>query len=126
LAKLLLPFSMSGLFSGTPLERPVTCEQCSRPMSSCNCPRGADGKICTPADQRVRVHLEKRRGAWVTIVRGLDPVASDAKSMVGELKKKLAAGGTPTGDGFELQGNHREAVLAFLIERGYPAKPSGG
>lgn len=116
---------MSGLFAGTALERPVTCERCGRALSSCGCPRDAAGNVCLPADQRARVHLEKRRGAWVTIVRGLDPVASDAKKMAGELKKKLATGGSATDEGIELQGNHREAVLAYLVELGYPAKASG-
>lgn len=117
---------MSGLFAGSPLERPVTCERCGLVMTSCACPRDSSGKVCLPADQAVRVHLEKRRGAWVTIVRGLDPVANDAKKLAAALKKMLATGGSVTDEGIELQGNHRAAVLVYLVELGYAAKASGG
>jgi len=115
-----------GLFDGTPLERPVTCEHCGKPHGECDCPRGADGKVKLPRDQSPRVHRERRRGKWTTVVTGLDPVATDLKGMLKGLKASLGAGGTVTEDGLEVQGDHRDVIVAILRERGYAAKASGG
>ncbi len=45
---------MSGLFDGTPLERPVTCEGCKRPLAQCACPRSESGVVLLPKDQPAR------------------------------------------------------------------------
>jgi translation initiation factor 1 len=62
----------------------------------------------------------------VTVVSGLEPSATDLKALLKELRAKLAAGGTIAADGVELQGDHRDRVVAFLKEAGYPAKAAGG
>lgn len=115
-----------GLFDGTSLERPVTCEVCGRPRDDCDCPRDAAGGVCRPQEQPARVRREKRRGKWLTVVSGLDPHASDRATLLKQAKARCAAGGGTTDDGFELQGDHRDALVAWLKERGYPAKPAGG
>lgn len=118
---------MAGLFAGTSLERPVTCPRCERPTAQCACPRSASGRITLPKDQPARVRREKRRGKLVTVVAGLDPRASDAAALLKELRSALGCGGTLTDDHeLELQGDHRDKLVALLIARGYPAKPSGG
>lgn len=122
---------MSGLFAGTPLERPVTCEHCGRPHTECACPRGGDGKVKLPRDQHPRVRREKRRGNWNTIVAGLDPAATDLKALLKSLKSKLGTGGGLSEDRagaveVMLQGDHREAVVDWLRAAGYQAKASGG
>ena len=117
---------MAGLFDGTPLERPVTCEHCGKPHAKCDCPRGADGKVKLPREQAARVHREKRRGKWTTVVTGLDPKASDLKSMLKGLRAAVGAGGKVTEDGFEIQGDHKEKVIGHLKSLGYPAKGAGG
>ncbi|MEM9347973.1 MAG: translation initiation factor [Planctomycetota bacterium] len=117
---------MPGLFDGTKLEQPVTCQACGKPIQSCDCPRDASGAVCLPKDQDARVRREKRRGKWVTVVTGLDPSATDLKQLTSALKAKCASGGAVAEDGFELQGDHRDTVLAHLKSLGYPAKSSGG
>ena len=118
---------MSGLFDGTSLERPVTCGVCDKPLDQCSCPRDATGAVRLPADQPARVGREKRnRGKSVTVISGLDPVASDLAAMLKRLKSKCAAGGTISQDRIEIKGDHREIVLATLRELGYPAKMTGG
>ena len=62
----------------------------------------------------------------VTVVAGLDPSASDLRAMLKELRAKFATGGTIVPDGLELQGDHRDRVVAFLKDAGYPAKAAGG
>ena len=118
---------MSGLFDGTPLARPVTCEVCERPLAHCVCPRNESGAVMLPTDQPARVGREKRRkGKTVTIITGLDPVASDLDAILGQLKAACAAGGTISQDRIEIQGDHRERALGILRDLGYPAKLTGG
>jgi translation initiation factor 1 len=107
---------MSGLFAGTPLERPVTCEVCERPLTECTCPRDASGRVRRPRDQRAVVRLEKkgRRGKVVTVVDGLDPHASDLASIGRALRGTCGTGGTVRDETIELQGDHREAVAETL------------
>lgn len=117
---------MGGLFAGTALERPVTCEVCGLAEADCGCPRDAAGRVCRPADQAARVRREKRRGKWTTVVSGLDPHASDLPAMLREAKRHCAAGGAVTGDGFELQGDRRDWLVDWLAAAGYDAKAAGG
>jgi len=121
---------MPGLFDGTPLERPVTCSVCERPLDECTCPRDASGDVRLPRDQPARVRREKRRGKVVTVVAGLDPVATDLPALLEELRRGLGAGGTVTGEAderrIELQGDHRDVVVERLVGLGYPAKLAGG
>jgi len=117
---------MAGLFDGTALEQPVTCESCRLPPADCGCPRDAAGRVCLPRDQPARVQREKRRGKWVTVVTGLDPAATDLPAMLKQVKKQCSAGGAVHADGFEVQGDHRDTLVGLLRGLGYPAKPAGG
>ncbi len=118
---------MSGLFDGTPLERPVSCEECKRPVAQCACPRSASGIVLLPKDQPARVGREKRRkGKTVTVITGLDHVASNSDAILSQLKSACAAGGTINEGRIEIQGDHREQALSILQDLGYPAKLGGG
>lgn len=118
---------MAGLFDGTPWERPVTCAVCGQPVERCVCPRDAHGNLKRPQNQAARVQRERRAGGkTVTVVRGLDPAATDLAALLKELKTALGAGGTVKEDRIELQGDHRDRVVAILREKGYPAKAAGG
>ncbi|GAB4549313.1 MAG: stress response translation initiation inhibitor YciH [Phycisphaerales bacterium] len=119
-----------GLFDGTSLERPVTCERCGKTLDDCACPRDASGDVRGPEHQAPRVRREKRRGKWTTIVTDLDPVATDLKALLKELRTALGTGGgisSSGGDGeLIIQGDHRDSVVEKLIAMGYKAKASGG
>jgi translation initiation factor 1 len=118
---------MPGLFAGTSLERPVTCEHCGLEHARCTCPRGRDGKIRLPKDQKPRVRREQRRGKTVTVIDGLDLKEPWAGAMLKELRGSLGCGGTVGDAGaLELQGDHRDKLVAWLVQRGYPAKAAGG
>src|SRR6185295_3503643 len=118
---------MPGLFDGTPLERPVTCEHCGLPHGRCTCPRNNDGKVAVPKDQHPRVRREKRRGKITTVIAGLDSKASALQELLKELKPKLGAGGTVNEDNeIEIQGDHRDKLVELLKSRGYQAKAAGG
>jgi len=118
---------MLGLFDGTSLEQPVTCEVCGQALTQCSCPRSESGSVLLPKDQAARVGREKRRnGKTVTVITGLDPTASDLKAILTQLKSACAAGGTVAEGRIEVQGDHRKQALSILQDRGYPAKLSGG
>lgn len=78
-----------------------------------------------PQDGVVRVFREKggRGGKTVTVVRGLD---GDLAAVASDLKRHCGAGGSVKGDAVEIQGDHREKVVARLLAAGHRAKPAGG
>ncbi len=118
---------MPGLFDGTPLERPVTCERCDRSLDACECPRDRGGAVLLPKSQPVRISREKRgKGKMVTVISGLDPVASNLDALLSQLKSACAAGGTIQNGKIEIQGDHRERAMKFFQKLGYPAKLAGG
>jgi translation initiation factor 1 len=116
---------MAGLFDGTALEQPVTCERCGKALDACACPK-VDPKSLSP-----RVRREKRRGKWSTIVGELGLSKDDAKALLSVLRTGLGTGGG-LGEGKDgavelvLQGDHREAVVERLKAQGYKAKAAGG
>jgi translation initiation factor 1 len=62
-----------------------------------------------------------------TVIAGLDPVATDLMALVKELKSSLGAGGTVNAENeVEIQGDHRDKIVALLKSRGYDAKAAGG
>lgn len=120
---------MSGLFAGTPLEQPVTCERCGCTHAKCACPRGRDGRVLNPKDQPVRVRRERRGGKVVTVASGFAPRSDrtdDLPALLQQLKATLGTGGKSLDDGIELQGDHRDRLVEFLKGLGYPAKAAGG
>lgn len=125
---------MSGLFAGTPLEQPVTCERCARPHAQCACPRDRkSGRVLEPRDQPLRVRREQRRGKFITVVVGFSARSertNDLPELLKALKSKLGVGGTLLDDnaavGFELQGDHRDKLVEHFKALGYPAKAAGG
>lgn len=70
--------------------------------------------------QVIKIRVEKRKGNRdVTVVTGLDFKDPDSKRMLSELKSLLACGGTIKDDHMELQGDHRQRVREYLIQKGY-------
>ena len=114
---------MAGLFDGTRFQRPVTCEVCGKPLAECKCPRTAAGDVLLPSQQTAIVRLEKRPGGkLVTMVEGLDPLASALDALLKQLKTRCAAGGTVQTGVIQLQGDHRPAVEQMLRTQGYRVK----
>lgn len=111
---------MPGLFAGTSLERPVTCEVCEQPLTVCRCPRDAGGHLLRPGEQTAIINLEKRgKGKLVTIISGLDPTASALPELLKKLKASCGAGGTMSDARIEVQGDHRQKIATQLRSMGY-------
>lgn len=114
---------MPGMFDGTPLQRPVTCEACERPLNECRCQRNARGEVLQPSMQTAALRTEKRgKGKVVTVVAGLDPVASDLDALLRELKSNCGAGGNVDSGTIVLQGDQRNKAAAHLRAAGYTVK----
>jgi translation initiation factor 1 len=62
----------------------------------------------------------------VTTVTGLPLKVSDIESLATQLKKRCGSGGTVRHGVIEIQGDHRDTIVAALIKLGWAAKKSGG
>ncbi len=82
-------------------------------------PRG-DGIV------RIRRETQGRGGKTVTCISGV-PLADDALSaLASELKRRCGTGGTAKDGVIEIQGDHRDLLVAVLEQRGYTVKRAGG
>ncbi|MCA3177726.1 MAG: translation initiation factor Sui1 [Burkholderiaceae bacterium] len=103
------------------------CPTCRRPVAACTC-RGAAASMPASSDGLVRVSRETggRGGKTVTVVRGV-PLAADALAALAKsLKAACGTGGTAKDGAIELQGDHRDAVIARLERDGWRVKRAGG
>jgi translation initiation factor 1 len=75
---------------------------------------------------RVRREVKGRRGKTVTTLSGL-PLPEDAlRELAGELKRCCGTGGSAKQGVIEIQGDHRDTLVAELEARGYTVKRAGG
>ena len=82
----------------------------------------------TPAAARVRVGREVagRGGKGVTVVSGLTLDAVQLEELAARLKRMCGAGGAVKNGRIEIQGEHRDRLVAELARLGFEAKRSGG
>jgi translation initiation factor 1 len=96
--------------------------------------RGAPRPPATPrpavpaAEARVRVGREVagRAGKGVSVISGLALAPVELEALATRLKKLCGAGGAVREGRIEIQGEHRERLIAELQKLGYAAKRSGG
>ena len=101
------------------------CPNCRRPVRECVCPKGAPG-AAKPAAVRVGREVKGRAGKGVTTVTGLPLPLAEIEMLATQLKKRCGSGGTMRGGVIEIQGDHRDGIVAELAKLGWPAKKSGG
>jgi len=77
-----------------------------------------------PNDGVVRVARERRKASAVTLVHGLG--AAEVEPTGKELRRLCGTGGTAKNGVVELQGDHREKVVAYFEQRGRRVKRAGG
>jgi translation initiation factor 1 len=82
-------------------------------------PRG-DGVV------RVRRETGGRGGKTVTAIYGVGLAEDPLKNLAGELKRLCGTGGTVKDGAIEIQGDHRDRIVAALEQRGYTVKLAGG
>lgn len=101
-----------------------TCPKCNRPVTGCKC--AWKSKSAPAGDGVVRVRREVRRGKDQTVVEGIPLGAAELAAFAKQLKKRLGVGGTAKNGVLELQGDHRDAVVAAASDRGWTVKRAGG
>jgi translation initiation factor 1 len=103
------------------------CAGCRRPVGQCVC-KSAQGQLLRADAGAVRVsrQTQGRGGKGVTVIKGLPLAAAALTALAGELKRLCGSGGTVKDGVIEIQGEHRERLVAELIRRGYAAKRAGG
>ena len=78
-------------------------------------------------NKNVRIWLERRGGGkLVTVIKGLNNQSVNLELLGRELRKQCAVGGCVKDNTIQIQGNHRDKILAILDEKGIKAKKSGG
>ena len=108
-------------------DRGRTCPGCGMPPAQCCC--SAKYQVAAPpGDGIVRIARETkgRKGAGVTLVRGLALAPEKLKALAGQLKQRCGSGGTVKEGVIEIQGDHRQLLLAELERQGFKVKLAGG
>ena len=77
-------------------------------------------------DGVVRVRREVRNGKPVTVVFDLPLRADEVAALASKLKAACGSGGTAKDGCVEIQGDHRDKVVAFLQQAGHAVKLAGG
>ncbi len=101
------------------------CPACGRSLNACACKAGA---APAKSDGIVRVGRETqgRKGKGVTVVTGVPLAGAELEALATELKRRAGSGGTVRDGRIEIQGDHRDLLLAELGKRGGKVRRSGG
>ncbi len=75
---------------------------------------------------RVGRETKGRKGAGMTVVSGVPLHPEGLRDLAKQLKQKCGTGGTVKAGVIEIQGDHRDLLVADLQTRGYTVKRSGG
>jgi len=106
------------------------CPECARPLALCRCARSKPASAPPPpaGDGIVRVSRETkgRGGKAVSVIRGVPIDDTALESLAAQLKKRCGTGGTVRPGTIEIQGDHRDTLVAELTRLGYRVKRAGG
>ena len=106
-------------------EHGAACPKCGKPLASCACgkkaaaPKG-DGVV------RIMRQTKGRKGSGVCLITGLPLSGAELEKLAKQLKQRCGSGGTVKDGVVEIQGDHRETLLAELKKLGYTVKLAGG
>lgn len=102
------------------------CPDCGQPVAACVCKQAR--KAVPAGDGIVRVSLDTkgRKGKGVTVIQGVALDAAALAQLGKQLKSACGSGGTTKDGVIEIQGDHRDTVIAALQKQGMTVKRSGG
>lgn len=112
--------SKGGLVYSTETGR--MCPECGKPVAACVCK--ANARAIPRGDGNVRVSLQTkgRGGKAVTVVKGVALDDAGLAALGKQLRSACGAGGTVKDGVIEVQGDHRELLIASLIKLGHKAR----
>lgn len=102
------------------------CPGCGAPMAQCRCKQINARAPATDGIVRVSHETKGRKGKGVTVVKGLALDAAALAAVGKQLKTACGSGGTVKDGLVEIQGDHRELVIAALSKQGHTVKRAGG
>lgn len=102
------------------------CPQCQRPIADCVCKDRARSASRGAGQVRVGRETKGRKGKGVTVITGLPLAMPQLEELAKRLKKRCGSGGTVRDGVIEIQGDHRDLLVAELERLGFPAKRAGG
>jgi translation initiation factor 1 len=105
------------------------CPECARLVADCRCRRSKPAQAIEPkGDRVVRVgrQTQGRKGKGVTVITGVPLAGAALDELATRLKKRCGSGGTVHEGAIEIQGDHRDTLVAELGRLGYTVKRSGG
>ncbi|MCB1961505.1 MAG: translation initiation factor Sui1 [Rhodocyclaceae bacterium] len=101
------------------------CPACAQPVAQCQCRALAAARPKGDGIARVSRETKGRGGKTVTLIRNL-PLDDDALATLGKrLRTACGSGGTVRDGVIEIQGDHRERVIAALVKDGFTVKQAG-
>jgi len=103
------------------------CQACGYKLSACKCRANSDLRI-RGGDDKVRVSRESkgRKGSGVSLISGLPLAEKELKILAKKLKQICGSGGSVKQGIIEIQGEHRDKLVAELKKIGYAAVKAGG
>jgi translation initiation factor 1 len=103
------------------------CPGCRRPIAQCVCKHLKGQPLPSQAGAvRVARQTQARAGKGVTVITGLPLDRAALEALATQLKRRCGSGGTVKDGVIEIQGEHRDTLLAELNRLGFAAKRSGG
>ncbi len=89
---------------------------------------GGPAPAPAPAGSTIKVKRETsgRKGKTATTISEIPLGEAETKTLAKRLKQHCGVGGTARGSSIELQGDHRDKVIAFLEKEGHRAVRAGG
>jgi translation initiation factor 1 len=101
------------------------CPNCGKAIAACICKQA---KVVPKSDGIVRISRETkgRGGKSVNVISGLGLAPAELETLCTQLKKRCGTGGTAKEGTIEIQGEHRDTLVAELSKRGYTVKKAGG